>query len=160
MTFKLNGADLKEEKEIRRIEIEITKLNDKFNSNCLDSTNAFELYIKVEKELDGLPESSLNQASEAAEKKGHKGEYLFTIHVPSYFPVIKYAKSDAFRKKMWEVFGTIGHTGEFENGPILLEICRLRDKKASILGFSSFADLILAQRMALKGGIALHFFDN
>ena len=162
LSFKLNGADLEDEKkeEFAKIQVEITKLTDQYKSNVLDSTNAFELFVEDKAELEGLPESSFVQAAEAAEKKGKKGQYLFTLHFPSMFPVMKYAKSESLRKKIWEGACGIGHSGKYDNSEILLKIASLRDRNAHLLGFNSFADLNLLRRMALNGGNALHFVDE
>lgn len=160
--FKLSGADLNEtqKKEFAEISIEMSKLTEQYNTNVLDSTNAFELYVKDKSELEGLPETALTQASEAAEKKGHQGEFLFTLHFPSISPVLKYAKNDELRKKMWEGRNAIGHSGNFDNETLVGQILDLRNRKAQILGFKSFADLILTRRMAQNGDTALHFVDD
>lgn len=162
LSFKLNGADLIDEQKesFAKIEVELAELTEKFKSNVLDSTNAFELYVDDVKELEGLPQSSLNQAAESAERKGHKGSYLFTLHFPSMRPVMMYAKSENLRKKIYEGSCSIGHSSEFENNDILLRIVKLRDQEAKILGFRSFADLVLSRRMASNGSIALHFVDD
>lgn len=159
LSFQLNGADLEDEKkeEFAKMQVEITKLTDQYKSNCLDSTNAFELFVEDKSELEGLPESSLTQAAEAAENKGKKGQYLFTLQYPSMYPVMKYAKNESLRKKIWEASCGIGHSGKYENSEILLKIASLRDQKAKILGFNSFADLSLTKRMAHNGDNALHF---
>lgn len=160
--FKLNGADLQdhEKQEFSEISIQITKLTDQFKTNVLDSTNAFELYVTDKAELEGLPESALLQAAEDAESKGHKSEYRFTLQFPSMAPVLKYAKNEELRKKIWEGSTTIGHGGKHDNGNLILEILKLRNRKAELLGFKSYADLTLKNRMAGNGDTALNFEDD
>lgn len=73
---------------------------------------------------------------------------------------MKFSKSEKLRKKMWEGQCSIGHKGEFDNGPILLQIVSLRNRKANLLGFDSFSDFALKNMMALNGDNALHFVDK
>ena len=161
-SFQLSGAELEPEKkkEMMEINVELTKTTTQYKNNVLDSTNAFELYVSDPAELEGLPETSLSQAKEAAEKKGKSGQYLFTLHAPSILPVMKYAKNEALRKKLWEGKCTVGHSDKFNNEELVHKITELRDRKAKLLGFKSFSDLILKRRMAETGDNALKFVDD
>ena len=91
--FRLSGAELSEEKKARFLEIqeEQSALASKFSENILDATNAFSLTIESEKELSGIPADVLQTAAEAAKKEGKSG-WKFTLHAPSYLPVLQYAK--------------------------------------------------------------------
>ncbi|OHT06626.1 Oligopeptidase A [Tritrichomonas foetus] len=161
-SFRLNGADLEPEKkaEFSDVNVELTKLTQQYKDNILDSTNAFELYVENPAELEGLPESSLSQAKDSAEKKGKPGQYLFTLQFPSRYPVMKYAKNEELRKKIWEGSCTIGKGGKFDNTELVHKILKLRNRKAQLLGFNSFADLTIKRRMAETGDKALSFVDD
>ncbi|MDP8314224.1 MAG: M3 family peptidase, partial [Candidatus Celaenobacter antarcticus] len=66
--FVRNGANLPPEKKkkLEEIDKELSTLSPKFSQNLLKSTNAFELYITDEKDLEGLPEGAKEAAAYAA----------------------------------------------------------------------------------------------
>ena len=64
-----------------------------FSNNNLNATNSFELWLK-EDDLDGLPDLAKETAKKAAQDKKRDDEYLITLHMPSYFPFMKYAKNE------------------------------------------------------------------
>lgn len=61
----------------------------------LDATKAFKKLVTAKEEVEGLPESALGLAAQAAAKEGHAGAtpeagpWMFTLDFPSYFPVSK-----------------------------------------------------------------------
>src|SRR5690606_27647914 len=93
----LNNTD---KEKFRKINEELSLLSIKFSQNVLAETNSFELVVDDAAELKGLPESAMNAAKEAAEKKGFENKYLFALHAPSYRPVIMYSENRALREKM------------------------------------------------------------
>jgi oligopeptidase A len=99
--FRLSGAELPPEKKKRYAEIqeELARLSAKFSENVLDATNAFSIYVTNE-ETAGIPDDVLQAAREAAQKDGKEG-FKFTLHMPSYLPVMQYADSRALREKMY-----------------------------------------------------------
>ena len=87
--FRLGGADLPPGKKQRYAEIqeELAKLSAKFSENVLDATNAFSILVD-ESRIAGIPDDVLHAAREAAEKEGRPG-WKFTLHAPSYMPVMQ-----------------------------------------------------------------------
>tara|TARA_B110000003_G_scaffold148136_1_gene149187 strand:+ start:60277 stop:62313 length:2037 start_codon:yes stop_codon:yes gene_type:complete len=160
--FKAAGADLDPDSKKRMFEInaELAKVTQKFGENVLDSTNAWELYVDSEDELEGLPESAKTGAAEDAKSKGKEGQWRFTQQFPSMYPVMQYAETAELRKKIWEGSGTIGHGGDHDNTEQIWEILKLRQEKADLLGFSNFADHVLNRRMAKSGTGALEFTED
>lgn len=148
--FSRNGANLSPDgkTELRRIDEELSRLGPKFSENVLKATNAFAMVIEREEDLKGLPDSVRKAAALAAEKKGHSGKWVFTLHHPSYEPFLKYADNRALREKMWRAQSSRSFGGEFDNQEILLKIVRLRHQRAQLLGFKTYADYILRRRMA------------
>jgi len=67
-------------------------LSPKFSQNLLKSTNAFELYITDEKDLEGLPEGAKEAAAYAAKKKGKDEGWLFNLQIPSVLPIFQIRK--------------------------------------------------------------------
>ncbi len=165
-SFINSGADLpqKQKTRIAELQSELSKVTQQFSENVLDSTNAFELIIDNEEELDGLPESAKQAALAEAISKGLATEeapkWRFTLQFPSMFPIMQYAHHDWVRKAIWEGSSQIGNAGEHNNSELLWKIIELRQEKAGILGFSNFADLCLRRRMAKNGSTALHFIES
>jgi oligopeptidase A len=150
--FKLGGAELPVGQKVRfkAISEELSKLASKFEENVLDTTNEYALYEVDEAKLTGIPADVLQAAKEAAtadEKEGYK----FTLHFPSYLPVLQYADNRNLRETLYRAYATRASEfgkAEFDNTPIIKQLLKLRDEEAKLLGFSNFAELSLATKMA------------
>lgn len=148
--FILGGAALKEEerKRFRQISEELATLSLKFEENVLEETNSFELHITEREDLAGLPESLIEMASMEAEKRKKKG-WIFTLHFPSYIPFMQYSERRDLRAKMLKAYSSRAfRANEFDNSQNTLNIANLRLEIARMLGFSTFAEMILGDRMA------------
>ena len=156
--FVRAGADLSEEGKARveEINIELSKLSQKFSENVLDATNAFELLVTDEAELSGLPESALKLARASAEAKGQDG-WRLTLQFPSYYPVLTYAENRALRESMYRAYTSRAGSGEFDNRELMVSILELRRERAALLGFATHADYVLGPRMVSTGDAALTF---
>lgn len=142
----LNDAD---KEKFRKLNEELSMLTLKFSQNVLAETNAFELVVDDVKELSGLPESALNAALEAAKKKGYENKYLFTLHAPSYRPIIQYADSRSLREKMFKTnMNRANNNNENDNKEIISKIVSLRYQRAKLLGYKSHADYVMSEYMA------------
>lgn len=150
LSFARNGALLDEsnKQKLRQIDQELSTLAPKYSENVLKATNSFEMILDNPADVAGLPDGALEGAAAMAEAKGHKGKWLFNLQIPSYLPFLTYANSRALREKMWRAFGSRAFKGEFDNQENVLKIVNLRAERAKILGFSTHADFVLAERMA------------
>jgi oligopeptidase A len=156
--FERHGAELAPEakKRLLEIDVELQQLCTKFSQNVLDATNAYELIIEDEARLAGLPEHVKHAAKASAEAKGSKG-FRFTLQAPSFLPVMTYLDDASIRRQLWEAYNTRCTMGEYSNRELMRRILTLRREKAHQLGFFTFADLVLADRMAQRGLIAREF---
>ncbi|MDX1542595.1 MAG: M3 family metallopeptidase [Christiangramia sp.] len=148
--FTRNGANLPEEKQknLREIDKELSKLKLVFGENVLAETNRYELLVKDESRLSGLPESFKDEAKSVANEKGKEG-WMFTLEYPSYLPFMKYAEDRELRKELALAFGSRGfHNDELDNQENVLKIAKLRYQRAKLLGFESHAHFVLEERMA------------
>ncbi len=148
--FLLGGATLKEEerKRFREISEELATLSLKFEENVLEETNSFELHLTDSDDLAGLPESLLEMASLEAGRRKKEG-WVFTLHFPSYVPFMQYSEKRALREKMLKAYSSRAFRGnEFDNSENALKIANLRLEIARMLGFRTFAEMILGDRMA------------
>lgn len=164
--FEENGANLPEDKKKRFLEIEseLASLTHKYSENVLDATNSWELVIKDKSQLSGLPSSALELAKESAKQKNigtdEAPAFRFTLHAPSYVPAITYLDNDALRKEIWQAKQAVGKESPYDNTDLIWQILKLRNEKSELLGFSHFADSVIARRMAKTGQKALHFIHE
>jgi peptidyl-dipeptidase Dcp len=148
--FILGGAALEDEeqKRFRAISEELASLSLKFEENVLAETNSFELQITDRKDLAGLPESLVELASSEAKNRKKEG-WIFTLHFPSYIPFMQYSEDRGLREKMYKAYSSRACRGnEFDNSKNALRIANLRLELARLLGFSTFAEMSLGDRMA------------
>ncbi len=162
--FRLGGAELPadQKERFRRASERIADLSSKFNDNVLDATNAFELIVDDETRLAGIPGDVLEVAAKAAADAGKAG-WKFTLHMPSYLPVMQYAADRALREQMYRAYAT--RAAEFgdpkwDNSALIREILSLRRELAQMLGFPSYAELSLQPKMADSPSQVLQFLEE
>ena len=149
-TFVKGGALLDADKKAQLMEIEkqLSLASIEFGENGLAETNAFELIITDEKDLAGLPQSSINAAREAAQAAGKEG-YLFTLHKPSWIPFLQYADNRELRKQMYLGYINRGdNNNDNDNKEVIARILKLRQQKAQLFGYETFAEFQLEDKMA------------
>lgn len=161
-SFARNGANLNEtdKAELRTIDAELSKLSLKFGENVLAETNAFEMHLTDENDLSGLPESVKEAAKEVAKSKEKKG-WIFTLDYPSYIPFMTYADNRELRKKLAIAAGKKGfQQNDFNNEEVVLNIVKLRHKRANLLGYKTHAHFVLEERMAETPEKVLSFSND
>ena len=162
--FRLGGAELPADKQSRFREINerLSQLSSRFSDNLLDATNAFEHVTSDIAEISGLPEDVLTAAHEAAQAEGKPG-WKFTLHAPSYLPVMQYADNRALRERMYRAYVTRASEfgkPEWDNTPLIGDLVRLRREQAQLLGFASYAEYSLEPKMAESPRQVLDFLEQ
>lgn len=172
--FRLGGAELAAGSKARFLEIqeELSALSSRFSDNLLDATNGFSLHVEHPGMLAGIPEDVVAVARSLAEKENLPG-WIFTLHAPSYLPVMQYADDRALREKMYRAYVTRasdvaavmpGKSGNGEqapdNAPLIDRILALRKEMAQMLGFECYADVSLATKMAVSLQQVLDFLGE
>jgi len=151
----LNAAD---KARIAEIDVELSKLTMRFAENVLDSTNEFDLVLRDEARLAGLPESAVAMARASAASKGlAEPSWRFTLQAPSYIALMTYLDDANIRRQVYEAYVNRAVQGKHDNRPVLQRILELRRDKARLLGYGDFADLVLEDRMAHTGERAQTF---
>jgi oligopeptidase A len=147
--FHLSGVELPTEKKtrFRKIQLRLSELATTFEQNLLDATRAFELHIKDEKDLAGLPESVCATAAHRAEKAGKPG-WLFTLDAPSYIPFMQNSENRELRRQMYTAYVTRASEGRLDNTPVIMETLRCRQELARLLGFENYGEYSIASKMA------------
>jgi oligopeptidase A len=175
--FRLGGAELPPEQKERFLQIqeELSALGSRFNDNLLDATNHFVLRVENADELSGIPDDVLQTARELAEKDGASG-WKFTLHAPSYLPLMQYADNRGLREKMYRAYSTraseiaaseaeadappINGAANLDNTPLVARILQLRKEEAQLLGFDCYAEVSLATKMASTPKQVLDFLGE
>ena len=154
------ALDDEHQARLREINNEMSLLSLQFSQNNLKETNAFELHITDEADLSGLPDSAREAAALAAKEHGKEG-WLFTLHAPSYGPFLTYADNRELRRQMYMAKNTICiKPNEYNNESIVARIVNLRRERAQMLGYKTFADLVLKERMAENADNVYRLFDQ
>ncbi|WP_456460186.1 M3 family metallopeptidase [Reichenbachiella sp.] len=151
--FVRSGANLNKEdkKKYRELSNALAMASLKFGENVLAETNAYELILENEDDLKGLPDGAIDAAALAAEEKGYKGMWLFTLQAPSFLPFMEYAENRELREKMYKAYMSKAYKGDdLDNQEKVKEIVKLRYEMAQLLGYNTYADYILEERMAEK----------
>ena len=156
--FRLGGAELPDSQKPRFVEIqdEQALLGKAFSDHVLDATDSFVHLIKDKSELVGLPEDAIAAAADLAQQKQLEG-WAFSLHFPSYYPVMQYSENRSLRRLMYEAYVTRASELapqyskgklDWDNTQIMLDQLKLRDEEARMLSFKNFAALSLAPKMA------------
>ena len=156
--FRLGGAELSDADKPRfaQIQDEQAELGKAFSDHVLDATDHFVHLVTNKSDLVGLPEDAIAAAADTAEQKKLEG-WAFTLHFPSYYPLMQYSENRELRRLMYEAYVTrASELGpeysqgklEWDNTHNMLAQLRLRDEEARMLGFKNYAALSLAPKMA------------
>lgn len=149
-SFVRNGANLQgeEREEYRRLTERLAVLGIKFQENCIKDTDAYTLHVTEASDLEGLPADVIDAAHNNAKENGHEG-WLFTLHRPSYLPFITFCRNRDLRRQMYMAYSTIGAKGNsHDNRAIVTETVNCRLRLARLLGYNTYSDYILDERMA------------
>ena len=147
--FIRNGANLSETDKgaLRKLNTELSMLTLQFSQNHLKATHQYELPITRE-QLGGVPEHVIASYAQNAKERGKEG-FIVTLEAPSYMPFMKYVKDRDLRKELYMAYNTqCTHDDGFNNIDIVRKIVNCRLQIAQLLGFPTFADYVLKNRMA------------
>lgn len=160
--FVRRGALLSnEEKETYRgLTTELAQLSLEFGENLLAETNDYKLHITDQKDLSGLPDAVVEAAAMLAKSENKEG-WMFSLHAPSMIPFMKYADNRALREEIFRASSSRGNRGnDRDNNQIVLRQVELRLQIAKLLGFNSYADYVLEERMAQSALKVNQFLDQ
>lgn len=149
--FVRNGALLSDEKkaELKKINEELSKLNQKFGDNIVKGVNNWKLVVDNKADLAGLPQSSIDVAAEEAAAAGMPGKWVFTLQSPSRLPFLTYCDNRQLRERLFTAYINLANTGdENDNKALINQILTLRTKKAKLFGFNNYAEYATDNVMA------------
>ncbi|MEI7532610.1 MAG: M3 family metallopeptidase [Betaproteobacteria bacterium] len=156
--FKLGGAELDDvhKKRFSEIQEELAHLCKNFSDHILDATDHFLHVVHDLNDLSGLPEDVLASAAQLAQEKNTSG-WAFNLQFPSYFPVQQLAQNRSLRQLMYQAYVTrASDLGpqfgqgqlDWNNSELMLDILKLRQEEAHLLGMTNYAELSLVSKMA------------
>jgi len=148
--FVRRGANLQGEarNKYRELSKKLSTLTLQFGENNLKETNNFQLVLTQKEQLAGLPEGIVEAAAQTAREKGVEG-WVITLHAPSYVPFMTYASNRELRKELYMAYNTkCTKNNEFNTLEIVKDLVNTRMQIAQLLGYKSYADYTLKERMA------------
>ena len=160
-SFARHGANLPPDKKERfaKVSEELSLATLKFGQNVLADTNAFVLHLTDEADLAGLPAFVREMGAAEARDRGEEG-WTFTLHQPSYGPFLKFSERRDLREKIWRAYNGKCIGGEHDNTAGIRKIVALRTEKAQLLGYRTYADYALEERMAKTPQAVQDFLDR
>ena len=147
--FARSGAALSDgdKKIYRELTARLSELSLQFNQNSLAATNAFTLHVTDPAVVGELPDFVREGMAAEAKERGLDG-WVVTLQIPSMVPFMTYSSNRALKEKLWRAYNTRCVGGEFDNSAIVEEIADKRLQLAGLLGYETYADYVLEERMA------------
>ena len=150
MGFVRSGANLKgaDRERYRVLTERLATLAIKYQENCIKDTDGFTLHVTEVADLSGIPADVVEAARNNAVEGGLEG-WLFTLHRPSYIPFMTFCRNRGLRQQMYMAYSTIGAKGNgHDNRAVVVETVNARLELARMLGYGSYSEYVLAERMA------------
>ncbi len=161
--FVRNGALLSpaDKEELQGINEELSLLAVRFEKNNRDAVNDFRLVIDS-REGTGLPSGVQSRARARAKNEGLGDDRLvFNLSKPSWIPFLTYSPREELRRRLYEAWlEQCAEGSDFDNAQIINDMIRLRTRRAHLLGFESFADFQLDDKMAETPARVYEFLDG
>jgi peptidyl-dipeptidase Dcp len=148
--FVRSGALLSDEDKtkLRALNKEQSQLGTDFRKRVLAATNENAVVVDTKEELDGLPESDIAAAGEAAKSRGLTGKYVLTLQNTTQQPVQASLKNRALRERLFNASISRANGGPNDTTKITSRLAQLRAQRAKLLGYPTFASFNLEDEMA------------
>ena len=162
-SFVRSGAGLPKEKQKRfeEISIELSKSQLTFGENVLAETNEYIMHLTQPDEIAGLPKGFLSRAAQQAKEKGYDKGWVITLQAPSYVPFMEYAENRGLRENLYKAYMRKAFKGnDRDNQALVKKIVGLRQELAGLVGYASYADYVLEQRMARNATTVTLFLND
>lgn len=167
--FRLGGAELPADKKERfaAIQEQHAAVSTRFSENVLDATNDYKLLVDNEADLAGLPDD-VKQAARAAADRNGKAGWQFTLHFPSYFPILQFADKRELRETIYranatkasEMGSVFSQLEQWDNTGNISTLLKLRDEEAKLLDYRNFAEVSLVPKMAQSPEHVIEFLED
>jgi peptidyl-dipeptidase Dcp len=151
LDFVRAGAQLVGDKRERFAQIvqRLAELYAQFGQNVLADENSFKLVLKTEDDLAGLPDALRESAKQVSTAQGMPEAWMINLSRSMWVPFLSHSKRRDLREQLHNAHIARGaHAGEHDNRPLIKEVLALRLEQAQLLGYKTFADYALVDRMA------------
>lgn len=161
-SFVRNGAllDESDKERLKIIDEELSALGIAFGENVRKATSEYTLFVDDRNRLKGLPEDSIEQAATLAASKGKDSHYAFNLQFPSFYPLLQYCEDRKLREEISNANSQKAVNGKFSNQENVLNILKLRNERAKLLGYKTHAHFVLEKRMAKSPEKVTEFLDG
>ena len=150
MDFTHAGAHLTDaqREELKGLNEELSKLETLFGKNLLADTNTLAVEVDDVAELDGLSENEIAACAAAANARGLEGKWLVGMVNFTGHPLLASMKNRGLRERVMKNSLLKGNCDEIDNRPVILQIVKLRAKRAELFGVKTHAEHVLQDRNA------------
>jgi peptidyl-dipeptidase Dcp len=151
MDFTHAGAHLTDaqREELKALNEELSKLETQFGKNLLTDTNDLGVVVDDVAELDGLSENEIAACASAANARGLEGKWLVGMVNFTGHPLLASMKNRSLRERVMQNSLIKGaRSNENDNRPVILQIVKLRAKRAELFGVKTHAEHVLQDRNA------------
>ena len=161
---RIKGAELsgialtgEQRERFNAIEQELSQITTEYSNHVLDATKAYSLDVTDPADAEGWPSTLRNFAAKAwnaahadaaSKATPEAGPWRITLEIPLYQPFMEHCRNRVLREQLYRAFVTRASSGEFDNGPLITRILKLRQEKSRLLGYRNFAEVSLARKMA------------
>ncbi len=149
--FERAGARMDAAAQLRYAEVmqRLADLTTRFGQNVLADESGFQLVLRSEADLAGLPDFARASARQAALERGVSGGAVITLSRSHIVPFLTFSERRDLREQAWRAWTSRGeHDGRSDNRRVAAEILALRLEQARLHGYASYADYALADTMA------------
>ena len=134
---------------LKAINTKLASLQLSFTQNVMHEIANNLIVVDDESRLKGLSQQTIDDAAKLAKEKGMEGKWVFTASGATRLAVLTSADDRALREEMYKTYtNTASRGNEWDNSKNINEIMQLRQKKAKLLGFKTFADYAVEPVMA------------
>jgi len=147
------GAHLTEAQrtELMQLNEELSKLETQFEQNLLADTNDLAVVVDSAAELDGLSENQIAAAAAAAADRDLDGKWLIPMVNFTGHPLLESLTNRQLRQRIVDASLSKGLRGnEHDNRQLVLDITKLRARRAKLFGAANHAEYVLMDRTAEK----------
>ncbi len=149
--FKLSGVDKNDatRDKIKKLQEELVLISQEFGRNIREDKGTVTC---TPAELAGLPQDFIDR-----HKPGSDGKITLTLEYPDYGPVSNYAKSEDLRRRIYMAYQNRAYPKNIE---VLDRMRQKRHELALALGFTNYADCVMADKMTGSAATASAFIDR
>ncbi len=151
LDFRLNGLDLPKEKraQVTELKQKISDLGIAFDKNLNEAQDSL---LLTRDELSGMPDSYVERLEKAAD-----GRYKITVSYPDFYPFMENSTNAKARAELEKKFSNRAAT---LNLPLLSQALVLRQQLAETMGYKTYAEYALQNRMAKSPAEVMAFLDD